>query len=271
VRFVDPAEPMCVRADGDRLQQVFRNVLFNALKFSPAGSEVIVSLTREDDRGVVHVRDTGEGIAPEFLPFVFEMFKQQEDGTRRTHAGLGIGLALVKKLVAAHEGTVTIASDGPGRGTQVTIRLPLVDETGAEGPVPNGAGTSGLQRLEGLCILVVEDVEDSREAIGLTLERLGADVLTARDGVEALKTVMADHIDLVVCDLQLPRMDGFEFLHALRNLDGHMDQPVLAMSGLASSADHLRTKAAGFAGHLDKPFDDVRLLAAIDDAMGSCR
>ena len=271
VRFVDPAEPMCVRADGDRLQQVFRNVLFNAVKFSPAGSEVIVTLTREDDRGVVDVRDTGEGIAPAFLPFVFEMFKQQEDGTRRTHAGLGIGLALVKELVAAHGGTVTIASDGPGRGTQVTIRLPLVEETAAEGPVPNSAGTSGLQRLEGLCILVVEDVEDTREAIALTLEGLGADVLTARDGVEALKTVMAEHVDLVVCDLQMPNMDGFEFLHALRNLEGHTPQPVIAISELTSSGDHRRLKAAGFAGHINKPFDDVRLLAAIDDAMASCR
>jgi signal transduction histidine kinase/ActR/RegA family two-component response regulator len=267
VRFVHPAERMYVRADGDRLQQVFRNVLLNALKFSPAGGGVTLTLTREDDCGVVHVRDAGEGIAPEFLPFVFEMFRQQEEGIRRTHAGLGIGLALVKKLVEAHSGTVTIASEGRGHGTEVTIRLPLVEEIPAEGPGPVNARTSGLQRLVGLCILVVEDLEDSREATCLMLEALGADVLTANDGIEALAAVKAEHVDLVVCNLQMPRMGGFEFLHALRSLDGHAQRPVIAISGLASSADHQRIEAAGFAGYIDKPFDDVRLLAAIDDAM----
>jgi CheY-like chemotaxis protein len=121
--------------------------------------------------------------------------------------------------------------------------------------------------LDGLRILVVEDAEDSREAICLTLERLGADVLTASNGVKALETLMARHVDLVVCDLRMPGMDGFEFLHALRNLEGHTHEPVIAISGLASGEDHRRIKAAGFAGHIGKPFDDGRLLAAIDDAM----
>ncbi len=267
VRFVDPAEPLWVRADGDRLQQVFRNLLFNALKFTPAGGEITLTLTREDDRGIVHVRDTGEGIAPEFLPFAFEMFRQQEEGNRRAHAGLGIGLALVKKLVEAHTGTAEIASEGPGHGTEVTIRLPLVEETAAERTGPVSAGTSGRQRLDGLRILVIEDAEDSREATRLMLEWHGADVLTARDGLEALATVTAEHVDLVVCDLRMPRMDGFEFLHALRKVEGDTHRPVIAISGLAGSADHQRIKATGFAGYIDKPFDDARLLAAIDDAM----
>jgi chemosensory pili system protein ChpA (sensor histidine kinase/response regulator) len=121
--------------------------------------------------------------------------------------------------------------------------------------------------LDGLCILVVEDEQDSREATCLTLERLGADVLTARDGVEALETITAEAVNLVVCDLRMPRMDGFEFLDALRNLKGHTHQPVVAMSGLASSADHRRIKEAGFSAYIDKPFDDVRLLAAIEAAI----
>ena len=268
VRFVDSAEPLLVRADGDRLQQVFRNVLFNALKFTPAGGEVIVTLTREGDRGAVHVRDTGEGIEPEFLPFVFEMFKQQEEGPRRRHGGLGIGLALVKKLVEAHGGTVTAASEGPGHGTEVTVGLPLVEAaTPHEKAGPMSGETSGLQRLDGVRILVIEDFDDTREATRIMLEALGAEVLTATSGIEALETATTKRVDLVICDLMMPRLDGFEFLQALHNVEGLAHRPVIAMSGLASSADHQRIKAAGFAGYVDKPFDAVRLLAAINDVM----
>jgi signal transduction histidine kinase/CheY-like chemotaxis protein len=262
VEFIDTGERLCVEGDGDRLQQIFRNVLLNAVKFSPAGGKISVTLTQDGDEVVVRVQDTGEGIEPEFLPFIFDIFRQQELGTRRQHAGLGIGLAVVKRLMDAHEGSINITSEGPGSGTEVSMRFPLVSEREL---LVRPAMT--LPDLSGVRILVVEDMNDSLEATTLMLKRLGADVSGAVDGIEGLAAVAACPFDLVLCDLRMPRMDGFEFLRELHDMPGRKNVPVIAISGLAGAADHQRTRAAGFEGHVDKPFDAEHLLAAVGAAI----
>lgn len=263
IDVIEAEEPLLVSADTNRLQQMFRNVMANALKFTPAGGRITVRVARVDDTAVVTIRDTGEGISPEFLPYVFDIFRQQERGTRRRHEGLGIGLALVKRLTELQGGQVAITSLGVGKGSEVAIRLPLAPESDHELLPATKARHDLRHELNGLRLLVVEDMDDALETTRLILERLGADVMVAKDGLEALKIVENVQPDVVLCDLRMPRMDGFEFVRALHERPDSIAPPVIAISGFASREDHRRTERAGFNAHLDKPFDDAGLLAAV--------
>jgi CheY-like chemotaxis protein len=270
LEIVDAGEPLSVEGDAGRLQQVFSNVISNAVKFTPANGSIFVTLERQANHAAVVVADTGVGIAPEFLPFVFDIFRQQEQGTRREHQGLGIGLSLVKKLVELHKGTVSAASAGAGRGTEVTVRLPLAAELPAlEDAAPAGA-EPGTPALAGLSILVVEDSEDTRETLRALLQPRGAKVTVARDGREALDMIQdadADP-DVVLCDLWMPRMDGYEFVQELQRGDSPVHPPVVAVSGLVSDADRQRVRDAGFVAHVKKPFDEAAVVAAVGAALG---
>ena len=258
-------EPLLVQGDAGRLQQVFRNILSNAVKFTSSGGSIRIALSRENDNARLVVSDTGVGISPEFLPFIFDMFRQQERGSRREHEGLGIGFSLVKRLVEIHKGTVEVTSAGTGRGTQVTVCLPLAAEIeDIDNAAPATARLSATT-LAGLSLLIVEDSEDSRDALRAVLQQLGARVLLAGDGREALDIVAKAAPDLVLCDLRMPVMDGFEFVRELHR--SPVSPPVVAISGLASDADRERTRNAGFEAHIKKPFDEATVAAAVAAAL----
>jgi len=266
LEFTDADEPLFVHADSERLQQIFLNIFSNAVKFTPDGGAIRVAITSESGRSKVSVTDTGVGISPAFLPFVFDMFRQQDTGVRRKYQGLGIGLGLVKKLTELHQGSVSVASAGTGHGTEVAVQFPLaaapyLPDTAA------GAARPSAESLAGLSLLVVDDVEDARETLRVLLQHLGAKVSVAGSGREGLDMVRDDEPDVVLCDLRMPRMDGFEFIRELHSVASLAHPPVVAVTALASDADRQRTREAGFEGHINKPFDEAAIVAAVGAAL----
>jgi signal transduction histidine kinase len=267
LHFVAAEELLSVAADRDRLQQILHNILGNALKFTPAGGTITVTLRSSNGSGIVSVTDSGRGIAPEFLPFVFDMFRRGDNGPEAGPSGLGIGLALVRRLVELHGGDIRVSSAGVGRGTEVVVRLPLV-RADPHAALSDASDERHAGTLAGLRILVVEDADDVRDALRLTLEALGAEVSMARDGLEALEAVASNPPDVVLCDLQMPRMDGFEFLERLHADSSGPHPPVIAITGTGRGIRRRRSRGAGFAAHLDKPADQQALIRAIETATG---
>jgi PAS domain S-box-containing protein len=241
------AESVVVSADPTRLAQVITNMLDNAVKFTPSGGTVDVDVLREGQEAIVRVSDTGVGIAPEMLARVFELFAQVEQPLDRSVGGLGIGLTLSRRLVEMHGGTITAASEGHGRGAQFTVRLP-VETAGTPPPPPALVGPDRSRS-----ILIVEDNEDSRESLRLLLESLGHRVIEAGDGQHGLALAQHHQPEVVLIDLGLPGLDGYQLARALRADPAGKTTALIAVTGYGQADDRRRSKEAGFDAHLVKP------------------
>jgi CheY-like chemotaxis protein/anti-sigma regulatory factor (Ser/Thr protein kinase) len=246
-----------VLADAARIEQVVTNLLANAFKYTPPGGQIHVSTAVADGHAVLQIQDSGAGIAPELLPNIFELFVQGERPLDRPQGGLGIGLTLVRRLIAMHQGTVHAASDGPGKGSTFTVRLPaLVPPAAAPAPAEAPSVAAGPLR-----ILIVEDVDDTREMLRRLLELSGHEVAEADDGPTAVAQALALAPDAVIVDVGLPGLDGYEVAARIRAGGGRMR--LVALTGYGRDENRRRAAAAGFDAHLVKPVDRTRLMLAL--------
>ncbi|HSF41273.1 MAG TPA: PAS domain-containing protein, partial [Thermoanaerobaculia bacterium] len=250
-----PDRPVGILGDPTRLSQTVGNVLHNAGKFTDAGGRVAVSLRVEPETGtaVVSVEDTGIGMEPELLPSIFEPFSQADRGPDRSRGGLGLGLALVRALVEMHGGTVSAASDGPGRGSELRIRLPLAGEAEAADPEPQVASPRNARPRR---CLVIEDNADAAESMALLLELSGHEVAVAHDGVQGLERARELRPEVVLCDIGLPgELDGYGVARAFRADPDLAAACLIALTGYGQEEDRRRALEAGFNAHLTKPAD----------------
>jgi signal transduction histidine kinase/ActR/RegA family two-component response regulator len=262
----DAGDHDIVSGDAARLQQVIWNLLANAIKFTPEGGHVALSVRHVGPDVEVSVSDTGQGLSPEFLPHVFDRFRQAHGGTSRRHSGLGLGLAIAYQIVEQHGGSVRAESPGLGKGSTFTIRLPLVAPvTAADVPDAPGAHAQDFHRLDGLHILVVEDDADNREFLSVLLERAGAIVIAVASVADALNALTAAHADALVSDIGLPDDDGYALIARLRRRESQLGGflPAVALTGYTRAEDRARVLAAGFQAHVPKPVDPAELTAAI--------
>jgi signal transduction histidine kinase len=254
-----------LNGDPHRLRQVLGNLISNAIKFTPAGGQVTIECETAPGPPPtveVRVRDTGKGIAAEFLPHLFEPFRQAESSSTRSHAGLGIGLAIVRHLVELHDGVVWAESEGEGKGATIRIRLPLGSGSPAVARVET-VRTGEELRLAGLRVLVVDDEPDARASLALTLQQYGALVSTAGSVKEALGILESEAIDVLLSDLAMPGEDGFSLVRKLRARPELARLPAAALSAYVRSGQHSEGELAGFDLHLAKPIEPVVLAAAV--------
>ncbi len=256
------------KGDPDRLQQVVWNLLSNAVRFTPAGGRVMVSITRTEGFDTLRVRDTGAGIEAQFVPHVFEPFRQADAASTRAHGGLGIGLTIVRRLTEMHGGTVTAASDGPGLGATFTVTLPVRDTHAA---TASSAEPARVATLIGAKVLVVDDDPDTLELLESTLRMAGAKPLPAGSVAEALHVIADGQIvDALVSDIAMPGQDGYTLISLLRDRMGAaMPVVTIALTAYAGAADRKRALDAGFCEHLAKPVNPNVLLQTLEDLLAN--
>jgi signal transduction histidine kinase/ActR/RegA family two-component response regulator len=260
-----------VSGDADRLQQVVWNLLSNAVKFTPRGGRVLIRLERIESHCELTVSDTGLGISPKFLPFVFDRFSQADSSSTRAHAGLGLGLGIVRHLVELHGGTVQAFSRGEGQGSTFAVRLPLLvahhrdqDEVvRLELPAARSI-EEAFADLTGVSVLVVEDNDDSRKLLQTILTRAGAVVEVAESVATALRILDGAWPDIVISDIEMPGEDGYSLIRKIRLQEPPSQRvPAIALTAYTRSVDRVRALAAGFQTHMSKPVEPAELVAAV--------
>ena len=254
-----------VRGDADRLQQVVWNLVSNAVRFTPQGGRIEVSLREADEQVEIHVADTGIGIHPDFVPHVFERFRQADSSTTRAHGGLGLGLAIVRHLVELHGGTVIAESAGEGQGAAFTVRLPVRADVPAIAQGGESTDRPDTPTLRGKRVLVVDDDPDAREVLRAMLENAGATVATTASAVETRAIIARMRPDLLIADIGMPGEDGYSLIRSVRALESDMTGhvPAIALTAHARAEDIDRAFESGFQVHVAKPVDASQLLSTI--------
>lgn len=270
--------PTLVSGDGSRLQQVVWNLLSNAIKFAPRGGHVSAAVTTVDDDIQIVVEDDGPGVAPDFLPYVFDRFRQADSSSTRPKGGLGLGLAIVRHLIELHGGTVEAANREGGKGARFTVRLPR------RGPDGGGDTMAALFPQEGdyagdaaslkkVRVMIVDDEEDARDLLATVLRSAGADVVTAASAAEALTLVERHRPDVFIADLEMPGEDGYSLIRKIRHLPGMdgVEMPAIALTAYAAQEDRLRALGAGFQIHVAKPARPRELIEVVAGLAGRLR
>jgi signal transduction histidine kinase len=256
-----------ILCDPGRMQQVVWNLLSNAIKFTPEGGEIVVSEERSDRMTVLTVRDSGTGIEPEFLPHVFDRFRQQDPASTRTHGGLGLGLAIVRHLVELHGGSISARSDGAGQGATFVVKVPLAtaaDEADGHQARIAPRPWASLPSLEGIRVLVVDNEADARGLVTAILGSCGAEVTAVESAADALREIRCRRPDVLLSDIGMPDEDGYSLIRKVRQLESSAAPlPAAALTAYASAGDRAQALLAGYQAHLAKPIEPSELTALV--------